>query len=124
MKPSLIASAAAALACVCLASCDRDKSPAKSSASSTPPPASEVVIEPRPPIAPRVTAPEDFKVAEEEPGTPEVIVVEPPAPTPGQRLDHAIEKTQDGVRRAAEATGRGLQRAGDAIERKADEKSR
>lgn len=98
-------------------------------------PASEIV-EPAPPAAIPVTEPEDFKVAEEEPGNPDA-----PSPTPGQRLDHAIEKTEqgletardkteqgletardkteEGLRKAAEKTGNFLQRAGEAIEREA-----
>lgn len=66
----------------------------------------------------------EFKIAEEEPSDLE------PSPTPGQRLDHAIEKTEEGIgtaaekteeglRKAAEKTGNFLQRAGEAIEKKA-----
>lgn len=81
-----------------------------------------------PPHAVRVTELEEFKVAEEEPATPEATLS--PAPTPGQRLDHAIEKTEEGLdrakdkteeglRKAAGKTGDFLQRTGEAIERKA-----
>jgi hypothetical protein len=119
MEKSLVI---AGLMGLCLASCDRDKSiaadPAHTSA-----PAIEVV-EPRPPAAIPVAEPQEFKIGEEEPGNLEA------EPTPGQRLDHAIEKTQqgvetgvekteEGVRKGAGATGRTLQRVGEAIERKA-----
>jgi hypothetical protein len=125
MKKSLLA---AASVCVCLASCDRDKSIA-GDPHDVPAAASEIDDTP-PPVATRVIEPEEFKVAEEEPGSAEIV-----EPTPGQRLDHAIEKTEEGLgtakekteeglRRAAGATGGALRRAGDAIERKADEKSR
>jgi hypothetical protein len=113
-------------ACVCavLASCDRDQSTTE--VPETAPVPSSEAVETRPPAAIPVTEPEDFKVAEEEPGTAgEVIIVEPtPAPTPGQRLDHAIEKTDEGLRKAAEKTGGALRRVGEAIEQKADEQSR
>ena len=115
MTKSIVATAAL---CACLASCDRDSSTASDPKDSSLAPASEIA-EPRPPAAIRVTEPEEFKVAEEEPGTPEAI-----EPTAGQRLDHAIDQTEEGLRKAAEATGRSLQKAGQTIERKADEKSR
>lgn len=112
----------AACACAFLASCDREKSTTE--VPETAPVPSSEVVEIRPPAAIPVTEPEDFKVAEEEPGTAgEVIIVEP-TPTPGQRLDHAIDKTDEGLRRAAEKTGGALRRVGEAIERKADEQSR
>lgn len=80
-----------------------------------------------PPAAEAVAVPQEFKVGEEEPAAGD--------PTPGERLDHAIErtnegletakeKTEEGLRKAAEATGGGIRRLGEAIERKADEKSR
>ncbi len=63
-----------------------------------------------------------FKIGEEEPAE------NAPSPTPGQRLDHAIEKTEQGLgtaaektegglRKAAEKTGQFLQRAGEKIEK-------
>lgn len=126
---------ALALAAVCtaLVSCERKTGATDSSDQQIP---SSEIAEPAPPAASPVTQPEDFKVAEEEPGNPES-----PSPTPGQRLDHAIEKTQEGLetakektqdgletakekteeglRKAAEKTGGFLQRTGEAIERKA-----
>lgn len=108
MKTSAFAALAAAF---CLVSCDREE-PAPSTSKTTLP--SSEIAEPVPPAAVPVTEPEDFKVAEEEPGT----LVEP-SPTPGQRLDHGIEKTEEGLRKAAEKTGNFLQRAGETIERKA-----
>jgi len=119
MKTSAsIVSLAAAL---CLASCEKKE---EAPAAGQPLPSSEIA-EPTPPAAIPVTEPADFKVAEEEPGN-----LEEPSPTPGQRLDHAIEKTEqgletardkteEGVRKAAEKTGNFLQRAGETIERKA-----
>jgi len=83
--------------------------------------------EPPPPTAIPVTPAEEYGVAEEEPTAPEIEVapvVEPPAPTPGERLDHGIQKTEEGLRKAAEATGSGLRRLGETIERKAEEQSR
>jgi hypothetical protein len=113
--------AAVTIAALGVLSCEKKEDPA---ATGSTPPASEIV-EPAPPSAVPVTQPEDFKVAEEEPG-----VVVTPSPTPGQRLDNAIEKTEDGLetakekteeglRKAAEKTGGFLQRAGETIERKA-----
>lgn len=107
-----------------LVACDRED-PANSGAT-TPAPSATTVGSP-PPAATPVADPEEFKVGEEEPALGE--------PTPGERLDHAIEKTgegletakektEEGLRKAAEATGGGLRRLGEAIERKADEKSR
>ncbi len=83
----------------------------------------EVVI---PPVAIPV---EDQSPDEEEPSAPDTDLVQP---TPGQRLDHAIEKTEQGVRtaaekteeglrKAAEKTGGALQRVGETIQRKAEE---
>ncbi|WAC18985.1 hypothetical protein OVA24_17285 [Luteolibacter sp. SL250] len=120
MKAS-VCSAAVVLAALSAVSCDRKEEPGSAG---SPPPASEIV-EPAPPSAVPVTQPEDFKVAEEEPGSPDA-----PSPTPGQRLDNAIEKTEEGLetardkteeglRKAAEKTGGFLQRAGETIERKA-----
>lgn len=112
----------AVIAGCCLVSCDREEpSP---SAAKDPVPSSETV-ESAPPAAVPVTEPGDFKVAEEEPGNPDA-----PSPTPGERLDHAIEKTEqglgtakdkteEGLRKAAEKTGNFLQRTGETIERKA-----
>lgn len=119
MEKSLVI---AGLLGLCLTSCDRDKSIAADSEHASAP-ATEVV-EPRPPVAIPVAEPQEFKIGEEEPGNLEA------EPTPGQRLDHALEKTQqgletgaekteEGLRKAGGATGRTLQRVGDAIERKA-----
>lgn len=94
----------------------------------------EVVI---PPIAIPV---EDQSPDEEEPSAPDTDLVQP---TPGQRLDHAIEKTgqalqtagqkteqgvrtaaektEEGLRKAAEKTGGAIQRVGETIQRKAEE---
>ncbi len=110
----------AALLCTVISACDHDKSIANNETDSPAAPAVEIT-EPAPPAAVPVTDPAEFKVAEEEPGTIEIIE---PAPTPGQRLDHGIEKTEHGLRKAAEATGGALRRVGEAIERKADEQSR
>jgi hypothetical protein len=86
------------------------------------------VTEPPPPTAVPVTPAEAYGVAEEEPTNApeieEVPVTEPPAPTPGERLDHGLQKTEEGLRKAAEATGAGLRRLGETIERKAEEQSR
>ena len=105
-----------------MVSCDREDRSRSIAKDAVPSPE---IIEPAPPAAVRVTEPEEFKVAEEEPGNPDA-----PSPTPGQRLDHAIEKTEqglgtakekteEGLRKAAENTGNFLQRAGETIERKA-----
>jgi len=115
-----LAIAALAIAALFSVSCDRNEG--TGAAGNGQPPAE--IVEPAPPAAVPVTEPEEFKVAEEEPGTLE------PAPTPGQRLDHAIDKTgegletardktEEGLRKAAEKTGGFLQRAGETIERKA-----
>lgn len=120
MKAS-VSTAVVVLAALSAVSCDRKE---ETGAAGSTPPASEIV-EPAPPSAIPVTEPEDFKVAEEEPGSPDA-----PSPTPGQRLDNAIEKTEEGLetardkteeglRKAAEKTGGFLQRAGETIERKA-----
>lgn len=107
-----------------LVACDRED-PSGSKGSASAPAAAN--SESAPPAAKPVTDPQEFKVGEEEPAVGE--------PTPGERLDHAIEKTEhgletakekteEGLRKAAEATGGGLRRLGEAIEKKADEKSR
>lgn len=106
------------LSAICLAvvSCEK-KEPVVSESQET------VVVE-TPPAAVVVEDEKEFKIAEEEPADLE------PSPTPGQRLDHAIEKTEQGIdtakekteeglRKAAEKTGNFLQRAGEAIEKKA-----
>ena len=103
-----------AAACIALVSCEKEEtvsSAPEASQSTTPPPA-----------AVPVTEPEEFKVGEEEPAE------NAPAPTPGQRLDHAIEKTEqglgtaketteEGLRKAAEKTGGFLKRTGEKIEK-------
>lgn len=107
-----------------LVACDRDDS--SSSGGSAAPPSASIGESPAPAAKPVEELPE-FKVGEEEPSLGE--------PTPGERLDHAIEKThegldtakektEEGLRKAAEATGGGLRRLGEAIEKKAEEKSR
>ena len=107
-----------------LVACDR-KDPGDSSGTAAAP--SAAATEAPAPVAKPVAEPQEFKVGEEEPALGE--------PTPGERLDHAIEKTgegldtakektEEGLRKAAEATGSGLRRLGEAIEKKADEKSR
>jgi len=121
MKTSAATVPALAIAALFSVSCDRNEGTGGAGAGQ--PPAE--IVEPAPPAAVPVTEPEEFKVAEEEPGT-----LEAPAPTPGQRLDHAIDKTgegletardktEEGLRKAAEKTGGFLQRAGETIERKA-----
>jgi predicted small secreted protein len=77
-------------------------------------PAPEALELTPPPEAPPA---EEAMPDEEEPSVPDSEVA---APTPGQRLDHALEKTEEGVRKAIEKTGEALQRAGEAIERKAE----
>ena len=120
MKRSVFA---AALLGFCLSSCDRDTSIAKDSKESSEAATVAEIQEQRPPAATPVIDPQDFKVAEEEPGNE-------PEPTIGQRLDHAIdktadgletakEKTEEGLRKAAGATGGALRRTGEAIEKKA-----
>jgi len=105
-----------------LVACDRED-PSGSNGSASAPATPETA----PPLAKPVIEPQEFKVGEEEPAVGE--------PTPGERLDNAIEKTEhgletakekteEGLRKAAEATGGGLRRLGEAIEKKADEKSR
>lgn len=113
MKRSIIA---AASLCACLASCDRERPTAGEESPDTTVPASEIGGSGPPPVVTRVIEPEEFQVAEEEPASSELV-----EPTAGERLDHAIEKTEEGLRRAAGATGGALRRAGDAIEKKAEE---
>lgn len=107
-----------------LVACDR-KDP-DTTGGSIPAPTATAADAPAPAAQPVEELPE-FKVGEEEPALGE--------PTPGERLDSAIEKTEqgletakdkteEGLRKAAEATGGGLRRLGEAIERKAEEKSR
>ena len=92
-------------------------------------------------VTPPVAIPvEDQSPDEEEPSAPDTDLVQP---TPGQRLDHAIEKTgqalqtagqkteqgvktaaeknEQGLRKAAEKTGGFLQKAGETIQKKAEE---
>ena len=118
------AAVSAILLSLTLVACDRNESTGSGGGD---PASSPVATEPAPPVAKPVTELQEFKVGEEEPAAGE--------PTPGERLDHAIEKTgegletakektEDGLRKAAEATGGGIRRLGEAIERKADEKSR
>jgi hypothetical protein len=76
------------------------------------PPPEAIAMTPPPEIPPAADAMPD----EEEPSAPDG---EAPAPTPGQRLDRALHKAEEGVRKATEKTGEALQRAGEAIERKA-----
>lgn len=116
-----------------LVSCDKKEAPVDSVP--TPPVAAAPVPEPvkaapveatSPPVAIPV---EDQSPDEEEPSAPDTDLVQP---TPGQRLDHAIEKTEQGVRtaaekteeglrKAAEKTGGALQRVGETIQKKAEE---
>lgn len=74
---------------------------------------------------------EDQSPDEEEPSAPDTDP-ELVRPTAGERLDHAInkteqgvrtaaEKTEQGLRKAAEKTGGALQRVGEAIQKKANE---
>lgn len=111
MKSSVLILAAACLAVV---SCEKE-----APVSSTP---ETPVAESTPPTAVPVTEQEEFKVGEEEPAE------NTPSPTPGQRLDHAIEKTEqglgtakekteEGLRKAAEKTGGFLKRTGEKIEK-------
>jgi hypothetical protein len=103
-----------AAACLVVVSCEKEQetpvSPAPESVEATPAPAAVPVKE------------DEFKIGEEEPAE------NTPAPTPGQRLDQAIEKTEEGIgtakekteegiRKAAEKTGQFLQRAGEKIEK-------
>ncbi len=115
-------------------SCGKKESPTEPAA-----PAAPVAVVPAPPTpkvdpvevtAPPVAIPvEDQSPDEEEPSAPDTDVVHP---TPGERLDHAIEKTEQGVRtaaekteeglrKAAEKTGGALQKAGEKIQQKANE---
>ncbi len=105
--------AAAALLGLCLVSCDRKESPPPPPPETAPPAAETAVVEPVPPALPVAEPPQDFKIGEEEPGNYE------PSPTPGQRLDHAIQKTEEGILKGAAATGEALRKTGEAIERKA-----
>lgn len=101
----------------------------KPSVTATPHPAPEKAA-PVEVVTPPVAIPvEDQSPDEEEPSAPDTDLVQP---TPGQRLDHAIEKTEQGVRtaaekteeglrKAAEKTGGALQRVGETIQRKAEE---
>lgn len=117
-----------------LVSCGKKETPTEPTA-----PAAPVAVTPAP--APEKAAPvevatppvaipvEDQSPDEEEPSAPDTDLVQP---TPGQRLDHAIEKTEQGVRtaaekteeglrKAAEKTGGALQRVGEKIQQKAEE---
>jgi len=64
---------------------------------------------PPPPVA--VEVPDDVAVDEDEDA----------ARTPGEHLDHAIQKTDEGIRQGISATGKFLERAGEKIEDKARE---
>jgi hypothetical protein len=64
----------------------------------------------------KVVPPTAVPVPEEVPPAVEVDEEEPSPRTPGEHVDHAIQKTDEGLRKAADATGRFLQRAGDKIE--------
>ncbi|MEI7928051.1 MAG: hypothetical protein WCH40_05830 [Verrucomicrobiales bacterium] len=106
-----------------LVCCDKKETPTEPAAPKAsivvvpvPTPAKAVPVEvTSPPLAIPV---EDQSPDEEEPSAPDTDVIQP---SPGQRLDRAIEKTEQGVRTAAGETGRALQRAGEAIERQAEE---
>jgi len=65
--------------------------------------------------APAAPTPPEEEIGVEEPMVPEseVVIGEEPATTPGQKLDNAIQQT-----------GKGLQRLGEKIERKANEAGR
>ena len=102
-----------AAACFAFASCKKEEpvSAAPEATESAPAPAAVPVKEE-----------EEFKIGEEEPAE------NAPSPTPGQRLDHAIEKTEqglgtakekteEGLRKAAEKTGGFLKRTGEKIEK-------
>lgn len=83
----------------------------------------EPVVAPAPAPGPGpASAPVEPQAAAEDalPAIP-VDEEEPVPQTPGEHLDHAIQKTDEGVRKAAGATGRFLQRAGERIEEKAKE---
>ena len=116
-----------------LVSCGKKQVPVDSPP--PPPVAAKPVPEPVKPAAVEAASPpvaipvEDQSPDEEEPSAPDTDVVQP---TPGERLDHAIdkteqgvrtaaEKTEEGLRKAAEKTGGALQRVGETIQRKAEE---
>ena len=96
---------------VALASCDRESSaPPKAVAV---PESDATAPAPEPMAVPPVAVPPPA-VAAEEP-----VVPEPAPETPGEHLDHALQKT--GLRKAADATGNFLKRAGEKIEDAAEE---
>ena len=120
-----------------LVSCDEKEAPVDSVPTapvvvvpvSEPAPIKAMPLEPS--LPPQAIPIEDQSPDEEEPSAPDTdpAMVQP---TPGERLDHAIdkteqgvrtaaEKTEEGVRKAAEKTGGVLQRVGETIQRKAEE---
>jgi hypothetical protein len=121
MKTSLPATVIAGL---CLCSCDRDKTPVTQAPVVELTPAPLAPAQEQPPAALPATDPGSFQIGEEEPGNLDN------EPTPGQRLDAALEKarghadaaagkTEEGVRKGMEATGRAFQRVGEKIEKAA-----
>ncbi|MDB6078937.1 MAG: hypothetical protein JWO82_2684, partial [Akkermansiaceae bacterium] len=56
--------------------------------------------------------------------TVDVDEEEPSPRTPGEHLDRALQKTDEGIRKGADATGRFLQRAGEKIEDEAHRNQR
>lgn len=143
MKPSLVLPVVGFVSL--LLSCGKKEAPSESAVPQAP-----VAVAPAPPVpqtelveaapAPSAIPVEDQSPDEEEPSAPDTDVV---PPTPGQRLDQAIEKTgealqnagekteqgvrtaaektREGLRKAAEKTGGALQKAGEKIQQKADE---
>ena len=94
-------------ACGLIVSCDKEE-----------PPKAEVVVEPAAEAAPATPPPAAGIPVEAE--TEEIEEPEEDAPTPGERLDGAIEKTGDGLKVAGEKTKEGvgvaLEKTGGALE--------
>ncbi|MFT4176658.1 MAG: hypothetical protein QM627_08360 [Luteolibacter sp.] len=108
----------AALLLVALTSCQKKEQP--SEPETTPLQGEKVIVPMATPVESSETSsvptPPEEEIGMEEPVIPEseVVIGEEASPsTPGEHLDRAIRKT-----------GEGIQRLGDAIERKAEEKSR
>ncbi|OYV01145.1 MAG: hypothetical protein CFE26_23220, partial [Verrucomicrobiales bacterium VVV1] len=144
MKPPSVLPVVGFALALLFVSCGKKETPTEPAA-----PAAPVAAAPAPPApkvdpvevaTPPVAIPvEDQSPDEEEPSAPDTDLVQP---TPGQRLDHAIEKTgqalqtagekteqgvrtaaektEEGLRKAAEKTGGALQRVGETIQKKAE----
>jgi len=134
MKPPSVLPVVGFALALLLVSCGKKETPTEPAA-----PAAPVAVDPAPPAPtiepgevatpPAAIPVEDQSPDEEEPSAPDTDVV---SPTPGERLDRVIDKTEQGVktaaekteqglRKAAEKTGGALQKAGEAIQKKADE---